>query len=401
MAIYPSLTNIIETTAYKTFNAEELGSHLSSDDVAENDIRIVETFPAVVFKLALNSYTRETIRVEKCNCSKCKDIDFIDHAQILQMANIYADEDKNVYIFTDKDGDPLFISAGTSTNNVEIIDITVYETLPEINLKWLVDKSVDKEFKVENMAFLDQDNKVYYIREAGFAKLFVPFMFDWFELSWPGIIVDKDNENALPITQAGFRILLQMFILQSYAWVDTAKATFALRDIFYLDIPELMSSTLGTRLNISDKQISQLLHMLPTKPYVGILEPKGQFSGGVITDYESMEYFADEHQNVSWEVFFRGMEYFGMGCTILLAPNQIIVDKDSNLIFSTEDVKEIKYRGPNFPTETKRESVEIAIFSAEIDDDLRKRLFKFFESIGVKVSSIRTSTTRTEYFKEA
>ena len=402
MAIYPTNITITETAAYKTFSVEELGSHLSSDVVAENDIRIWEEFPKVVYKIALNTYNRDILRIEKCNCSKCKDIDFLDHAIVLQLANLYADDDKNIYIYTDKDGEPLFIGTGQSTSSIELISKLVYKDLSEITLKWLVEKSTTAEFKITDIAFLDQDNKVYYSRDAGFAKLFVPFMLNWFELNWPGIIVAEDNENALPITQAGFRILLQMFILQHYAWVDTAKATFALRDIFHVDIPELMSSTLGTRLNINDKQISQLLHMLPKNPYEGILEPKSYLSGGVITDVESLtEFYAHEHKDVSWEVFFRGMEYFGMGCTIYLAPRQVITDKDSNLIFSTEDVREIKYRGVNFPVKVKRESVEVTLVADEIEDDLRKRLFKFFEaSMGIKVSSIRTAKTRTEYFKE-
>lgn len=360
--------------SHSEFNITEPGKHLNQDIIENGEIKLLN-MDEIYYKVELATYNRQKIVVEHCKTLSDKEVDPPDEEHVKGLMRLFA-EDKTINIWLNSAFDPMYTS---STNGGRLLDMKYWEEADRLNIKDLVKNSVEKDFEIANVAIVSSSGSLYYIRDNdGMAKLFVPFMMEWFEEKFPGLTVDDSHKNCAKISKLGFRMLLQMYIFSTFGWLNTAPVTFQLGSEFSVSIPALIESSLSGGIALGDNQLKQLAHMLPVRAKISTKDSPF-FSDKIITDPKNIDVSFTEHAECTWYTFISAMEMFPTGCTIHLAPSQIIVDDDDHEVFSEYDVASLIYHGPNFVLPDKQNTLDIVVCGNSIDNSLRTRMVKYFD----------------------
>jgi len=389
MAIYKKDTPINTRRNYREFCPYEIGKYVTPEVIENLELKMFEA-PKIAFKVELSSYNRNKIDVLRCK-SLGKDIIPPSDKEILEISEIFADEAKTINVWLGINGMPYFIS---SADGAKLIDMTLYEKAEPMTIEFLKEMSLSKKDKdIENYYVVSSEADVYYLRDKnGLSKLFIPHMLEWFDKYFPGLMVADEHENGTKISKLGFRILLQMFILETWAFVNTAPETFSPQHKFTVAIPELIDSVLGGGLKLAERQTKQLEKMSSLKTSLSPID-RSFFPDNIISNPHDLEdeVSFNEHMKCTWHVFLTNLDFFPIGCDVYLAPNEVIVDKNSNLIFSDSDVLKIIYHGKSFVLPEKADTVDIVVRGNIVDNDLRARIAKYFnEYLDLTLHTIRT-----------
>jgi len=360
--------------SYLRFDLSEPGKHLSQEFINDGKIKLVE-MDDIFYKVELSSFNRNKIEVESCKDLKDEQLDPPDESLIRELAELFAD-DKTVNVWLNSNGEPMYISG---TGNARLLNMEHYKNADKINLEDLVKKSVDSSFDIARCAIVSEEGTLYYIRDTDtMSKLFIPFMLEWFNERFPELMTDDSDRNSTKISKLGFRMLLQMFIFGAHGYTNTAPITLQANSEFLVSIPEVIESSLGGGIKLKDRQLKQLLDMLPVKAKLASLN-KGFFGKHMIVDPTSIEVAFPEHERCTWYTFTTAMEMFPSSCTIYFAPGQVIVDDEDNEIFSAFDVASLMYRGPNFVLPDEQNTISVVVSGDSIETKLRTRMLNYFE----------------------
>jgi hypothetical protein len=276
------------------------------------------------------------------------------------------------------------------------LDTDLYEKAWDLDEKVLVEHTNSNQFNTKEWFLISNDLQVWYVRDKiGLSKLFMPFMTDWFDRVWPGQIVSEDFEEGQQISKLGYRILLQSYILQTGAFLNTTSETFPPAAQFSVSLPALMESSLNGGLILEDKQIKQLFHMLPKSGTIAD-QRKTTFDESIISNPKEISVAFDEHKDVTWGVFTSAMEMFPIGCSIYFGPNQVILDAEDRLVFSTAEIELIIYHGPDFMLPAKQNTIDVVCSGESIDNNLRTKIIEYFDKeFDLSLSVIRLAGKNT------
>jgi hypothetical protein len=377
-------------SAFRDFDSAEIAHHISPEVIESGDVKLIKT-DKIAFKVNLSSFNRKFIDVDLCKSLSQKEETYPSTDAIKQLAFAFADE-KSVVVWLDIHNAPIFV---TTSNEVILLDTQLYDDAQDLTEELLVEFTNSADFKVEEWFLVSSDFQVWYIRsKLGLSKLFIPFMSDWFDKNWPGLMVEKDHEESHKISKLGFRTLLQMYILETGAFLNTTSETFPADEQFAISIPRLTESSLNGGLILADKQVKQLKHMLPKQTETG-KKDQSSFDETVINNPKDISVAFDEHKNVTWGVFTSAMEMFPIGCSIFFGPNQVVLDAEERLVFSTSEVELIIYHGPDFLIVDKRNTIDVVCSGDSIDNNLRTRIVEYFdEQFDLSLATIRLATGR-------
>lgn len=374
-------------SAFRDFDSTEIAHHVSPEVIEGGDIKLIKT-DKIAFKVQLSSFNRKHIDVDLCKSLSQKDTTYPSTDAIKQLAFALADE-KSVIVWLDIHTAPIFV---TTASEIILLDAQLYEDAQDLTEELLVEFTNSADFKVEEWFLVSSDLQVWYIRnKLGLSKLFMPFMSDWFDRCWPGLMVEKSHEDSHKISKLGFRTLLQMYILETGAFLNTTSETFPLDGQFAVSIPRLAESSLNGGLVLENKQVKQLKHMLP-KHAETEKKDESSFDETVINNPKEISVAFNEHKSVTWGIFTSFMEMFPVGCSIYFGPNQVVLDAEDRLVFSTSEIELIIYHGPDFVLSEKQNTIDVVCSGKSIDNHLRTRIVEYFDDqFDLSLSTIRLS----------
>jgi hypothetical protein len=194
------------------------------------------------------------------------------------------------------------------------------------------------------------------------------------------------------MTQLGMKILYTFFLAQNGLKVPELLPDFPRPILLSISSTELEKSPLG---NFPDSLFKNFDSVLPTETLARVIDDKeiewskdGFFDRKLLTDVEideDVNFFTE----ASWPVFYNCWSKFLIGCKVILAPNEVILDSTNSPVFSTEDVEFINFYGREAPEVPKRLTVEIYV-KENIEPAFVGRVKKFFNDMGVSIFSMKS-----------
>ncbi len=381
-------TEIERKDSVSDFTDREIATYAHASMFLDEPYHFVEV-PEIQHKIVMSPFTQETITVyvNKHYSDDQKEACFLGDDQIIDLCNmLFPDlpERKTVLEVFLFDGDVVIIDG-------KLVDIRSLEDRIEPELDFIVGLSVEKNKKsVEDYLIISEENDVNYVTKDSIGKLFIPYMGDWFDAKFPGVIVGDDADDAHKTTEYGLKLLLSMFANTAHAHVVLAKETLPKEGLFSVDMKELSRNDLSN--GLSTKQLAPLIKFLkgqnedyePRNPSTEFFAQKSVITNPLTNTYPSFE-------SVSWLVFFNHRDRFPMGCSIVLAPGQVITDKKGNEILCFDDVFEIYYKGPKSMSDETKNSMSILVQGNSIDPQFMKRVSKYFkEEFSLPVKAFNT-----------
>ncbi len=390
---YKDDVDIRRGSSFREFDSGEIATHVSPEIIESGDIKLVRP-EKIAYKIQLSTFNRTYIDIDLCKTLDKKDHLFPKDSAVRHLANMLADK-TSVNVWLDRHQAPIFLS---SNSDILLLDAELYDKADELSLDFLVESTNLAEFKVEDWFLISSDLQVWYIRnKLGLSKLFAPYMLEQFDDLWPGLMVGEDYEDGENISKLGFRTLLQMFIFHTGAHLNTSAETFPPDAQFSISIPQLINSDLNGGLTLTPKQTKQLEHMMPDRSAKANKEVFS-FGKNVISNPKDISEPYKEHKNyVTWAVFTSMMEMFPIGCSVVFGPNQIVLDSEERMVFSTTEIELIIYHGPDFVLTPKRNTIDVVVKGDTINVDLRARLIEYFDSsFDLSVHTMRTEGNASE-----
>ncbi len=369
-----SETEILRKEAVNSFTDRELGSYASATMFLEAPYHFVEN-PDIDHKIVLSPHREDiTVYSNEDFSDDQKDAAFLGDAEIIDICNtLFPDLPKRKSVVE-------FFLADTNVVIMDgiLVDPKLLSEKIEPELEFLVGLSVHKDKKsVEDYIIITEDNTVRYVSQDSIGKLFIPHMGDWFENKFPGVIVSDEADDAQKLSEYGLKLLLSLFANTSHAHIKLSKETLPKEAIFSIDMKELAKNDLSN--GLTTKQLKPLVKFLKgqNEDY-NPRNPSAEFFGqrNVITKPTTNTY--PSFETVSWLVFVNHYQKFPMGCSIVLAPGQIVVDKKGNEILCYDDVHEIYYKGPQSMSDETKNSMSVLVKGDSIDPDFMKRVGKYF-----------------------
>jgi hypothetical protein len=369
-------TEIDRKKAFQEFNGKEISSFAVATMFLEEPYHFVP-MPQIDHKIVMSPYKQDTIDFyyNKEFTDKERDEANLGDAQIIDLCNMLfpdlPDKKTAIEVFL-KDGDVVILDG-------ELVDPSTIAEKIEPELDFIVSLSVNKNKTcVEDYLILTEDNNVKHVTNQSIGKLFIPYMGDWFEAKFPGVTTGKDADDSQEITENGLKLLLSLFVNEKHAHISLAKETLPREGKFSVNLKELQNGDLSN--GLTTQQLNPFIKFLkgqnedikPRNPSMDFFAERN-----VITNPLQGKYI--QYETVSWLVFTNHYNRFPMGCTIVLAPGQVITDKKDNEIFCFDDVHELYYKGPEALSEHTRNSIQVLCKGDSIDNDLRKRMIKYFQ----------------------
>lgn len=389
---YKDSVEIKRGSSFREFDSAEVGHHISPEVIESGDIKFIHP-DKIAYKIQLSTFNRTYIDVDLCKTLEKKDNNFPSDDAVKQLADAFA-EKVSVNVWLDRHMAPIFTS---STDKIVLLDTDLYESSRELSLGFLVDSTNMSEFNVEDWYLVSSDMQVWYVRnKLGLSKLFTPYCLEYFDDMWPGLMVSNEYEDGERISKLGFRALLQSFIFSTGAYLNTSSEIYPKNVEFNVSIPLLINSDLNGGVTLEKKQTKQLEHMLPSKVAKDD-KRTSSFDKNILTSAKEATEIFDEHKDVTWNVFISAMEMFPVGCSIFFGHNQVILDSDDRLVFSTGEIKTIIYHGPEFVLTPKRNTIDVVVNGKTIENSLRARLVEYFDdAFDLSVHTIRTEDNASE-----
>ena len=391
---YKDDVDIRRGSSFREFDSGEIAHHVSPEVIESGDIKLVRP-EKIAYKIQLSTFNRTYIDIDLCKTLvDKKDYLYPKDSAVRHLANLMADK-TSVNVWLDRHQAPIFVS---TNNEILLLDAELYDKADELSLDFLVESTNLAEFKVEDWFLISSDLQVWYIRnKLGLSKLFAPYMLEYFDDLWPGLMVGEDYEDGENISKLGFRTLLQMFIFNTGAHLNTSAETFAPDSQFSISIPQLINSDLNGGLTLTPKQTKQIEHMMPDRSAKATKEIFS-FGKDVIANPKDISGPYKKHKNyVTWAVFTSMMEMFPIGCSIVFGPHQVILDSEEHMVFSAAEIDMIIYHGPDFILMPKQNTVDVVVKGETIDVGLRAKLIEYFDSaFDLSVHTMRTEGNATE-----
>ena len=128
-----------------------------------------------------------------------------------------------------------------------------------------------------------------------------------------------------------------------------------------------------------------------------ISNPRSPFySGGIITD-TNIKDSLNEFVSMSWTSFLSCIEQVTVGCSIFMAPGEVVLDDVGHIIFSETDFPLIHYHGPKNELAYKRNSIDILYSGEKINESALSNLRELFKRLfDVKIQSVSPVTDSAE-----
>jgi len=389
---YKDSVEIKRGSSFREFDSSEIGHHVSPEVIESGDVKFIRP-DKVAYKIQLSTFNRTYIDVDLCKTLDKKDYNFPSDDSVKQLAEAFSDK-VSVNVWLDQHMAPIFVS---TTNEIKLLDTDLYDKSDELSLDFLVESTNLAEFSVEDWFLVSSDMQVWYIRnKLGLSKLFTPYCLEYFDGMWPGLMVSDEYEDGERISKLGFRTLLQSYIFSTGAYLNTTSEIFPKNVEFNISIPLLINSDLNGGLTLGKKQTKQLEHMLPSKAAKDD-KRSSSFDKHILTSSKEILETFDEHVDVTWNTFISAMEMFPIGCSIFFGHNQVILDSDDRLVFSTNEIKTIIYHGPEFVLSPKRNTIDVVVNGKTIENSLRARMVEYFDdAFDLSIHTIRTEDNASE-----
>ncbi len=379
-------TEIVRKEHHTSFDARALSSIAQGIMFLEEPYHFIK-IPEIHNKLVLSPYQNDSLDFweNKDFTSDQKLAANIPDEEIIDLGNLLLPEsvtDKPVINVFLRDSNVIII-------NGKLIDPEAHAEKIEASLDFLVARSTNAgKIGMDQFLILKDNDEIRHIAQTGIAKAFIPFMGDWFEGKFPGLVVGDDADNAKPVTEQGFKLLLSMFGNDKHAIINLEKETLPREAYFSVNIQELAKNDLSN--GLTTKQLKPFINFLKNeKKDLKVTHTAGGFFAGknVLTKVDKDSY--EGYETVTWPVFVKYRDRFPLGCCISFAPGQVILDKNDREVFSYDEVHEVYYKGPTSISPVTRNSIEVIVKGKEIPTGLSMKLGKFFkEEFGIPVLSI-------------
>ncbi|KKL17110.1 hypothetical protein LCGC14_2488830 [marine sediment metagenome] len=194
-----SETEIERKVASNSFTDREIGSYAQATMFLEEPYHFVEN-PDIDHKIVLSPFKKDTITIySNTNFSKDqRDAALIGDAEIIDLCNTFfpdLPERKTVVEIFIADNDVVIMDG-------ILLDPKLIEEKIEPELEFIVGLSNHKDKKtIEDYIIITEENVVKYVNEDSIGKLFIPFMGDWFDNKFPGVMVSDDADDAQKLTE--------------------------------------------------------------------------------------------------------------------------------------------------------------------------------------------------------
>jgi hypothetical protein len=370
------------------FNAKEIADYANARTLLEEPYSLLPV-PYVQFKAVLSPHLDEQISFysrkdmsdeEETACG-------LGDAEIIDMANEFWKDDekrnivKNLWI---QDGKVLFVSGG---NTAKVIEETLLDDIVQPTLSMLRDLSMEQRgMKISDYLIITEDNNVKHVSPNGMGKMFLPYMSDWFEAKFPSLSTSADDKESFNVTETGLKFLLKLFANEAYIQVKIEDETLPKEALFHISSKEFSKSILTN--GLSADQLKTLSGLLKARDKRWNFT-ESYFDKDTITEIELDTPPYSVFCQVTWPMFFHHKNMFPVGCEILLAPRQVILDDENNVIFSADEVYKIYYKGPDAKTEKTQNTISVIVRGKSVEHSLGVRLKKYFkEHFDLPVQSI-------------
>lgn len=380
---------------YRELNAEEVCTYTSPEQILTENFFLLP-FPKIVAKITVSPYLQNlAVSVDPRYKEK---IALPDAQEIVDIANEFFQVSKVTKLFLDESGEIIFED---SSGDLKLVHVDTAEFAEELTLEKLIKLSVDKDFDLADYCLITAEGDAKYLRDGALSKFFVPHMFDWLAIKYPNIMAPpKMSEDIIKMSEAGFYTMLAAFISQNYGYAPINGVYFPEAVIPSLFVSEMLDTNLYPRLQAKQlKDVSIRINNILGKDIVRNVRAKnppiaGFFPPTCITDVDSFTKNQEfiQHEFVTWSVFLNCKENFPLGCTVIFAPSQIVVDDNDELIFLADDVAKIKYYGNSSPNEDRRNTAVIVQTGDTLNHTKTETLRKYLEEeLNIKVSGVYSS----------
>ncbi len=371
---------VIRKKSMNSFTARDISSIAPASLFLEEPYHFI-LMPKIHHRVVLSPYTKDIdiyhnkdFTEDQIDSNNLGDDQIIDIANTLMPLSSSGRNVKNAFLIDGK----VIIYAD------KLLDTDLIASAEPALLELLVSLTVGANKKsIEDYLILTDAHLIKNVHKDAVGKMFIPHLHEWFDEKFPGLMVGDDAEGAEMLTMHGFKLLLSAFVNSSHGQMNLEKESIPKDGFFSIDIKEYWkSSNLSTGLsstqikpltNFLRKNHKELLNMNPT--------PKGLklFAGkNVLTSVVDERY--DHFETVTWPIFRNHLKRFPVGCSIVLAPGQIIVDKDAHEIFGSDTVHELYYKGPEATTPKNKNTIEVLVVGDSISRDLVERMRKYFKA---------------------
>lgn len=377
-------TQVQRKTALDTFTQSRISSFALGTLFLEEPYHFIPV-PEIHHKVVASDFNTDSIDFydNKSFTPDQREAVNIGDQQIIDMLNLILDDNrktKRVNTFYLRDGDIVIV-------NEELVDPKTLAEKIEPTLDFLVGLSVNKDGKnAEDYLILRENHQVKYIAKSSIAKCLIPYMSDWFDAKFPGLMVDDGMEESKKLTDFGFKLVLSLFANEVKASMNLKSETLPSEAYFTVSTVSLDENILSN--GLSAKQLKPFVKFLKGENNDLVASSKSLFAGkNVLTELIKKTY--DRYETVSWPIFVNYKERFEVGCTVVLAPGQVITDKQGHEVFNSDDVYEIYYKGPKALVANSKNTVEILVTGDSINPEMYKRTRKYFkDTFGLPLKSL-------------
>lgn len=414
---------------YSAFDPDDVCASIDWKDSNSKKLRLYAA-PKIAWKMSVSGYSPDRISISKNKDFPEKDTERPDEDMLRDLHKQFLQAGKCLYLYLDANAVPLFFGDKTA---MIAIEKDFYNSLPELSLEILCDFINDLEKNIKTTYFIGPRDSVYHVRKTSIGKLFYPFMIDWIEDVYPTF--REPGDAAQFITDSGLRILLSYFIaLHSKSIIPLGLCALPENYLFVVSLDGYMSSPFGVdglpndltrdftkmmpRLSGDGQRVITIppanssstiesnavigSSVIPDEALTEIVKsrmsnPKHPFyTGGVITE-TNIKDSLDEFVSMSWTSFLSCIEQVKVGCSIFMAPGEVVLDDVGHIIFSEQDFPLIHYHGPNNELAYKRNSIDVIYTGSKINEQTLSNLRELFKRMfNVKIQSVTPVTTSAD-----
>lgn len=402
---------------YSAFDSDDVSPSADWKDVEQRKLKLY-TAPKIAWKMSVSGYSPNRISVSKNKDFPEKDTERPDEDMMRTLHQQYLQSGKCLYLYLDANAYPVFFGDKSALISTEK---DFYDSLPELSLEVLGDLVDNLDKNIKTTYLIGPRDLVYHIRKTSVGKLFHPFMLDWIEKAYPTL--REPGDAAQFITDSGLRVLLSYFIaLHTKSIIPLGLCALPESYLFAVSLDGYMSSPFGvdglpteltkdiTKMMFRGEQ--KVVLIPPVTPPVSeskvaigsnvisdatlteivksrISNPKTPFfDGGMLTD-TNIKDSLDEFVSMSWISFLSCIEQVTVGCTVFMAPGEVVLDDVGHIIFSEQDFPLIHYHGPKNELIYKRNSIDVVYNGPKINDQAVANLRELFKRMfNVKIQSI-------------
>jgi hypothetical protein len=397
---------VVFDPGYTNYDMEDICSFL---DWKEHDVRNQKLFksPRVAWKVTISGYAPDRISVSKNKEIAEKDLERPDEDTIRQLHKKYLQQQKCLYLYLDANGEPLFFG---DKNAMVATDENFYDTLPNLTVDDLSDFVKDLNKNVKEFCFVGPSSSIHYARKVSLPRLFYPFLLDYIEERYPTL--REPGEAQQFISESALRILLTFFISwKTGIFLPMASCSIPESYLFAVSLDGYLDSPFGVD-GLPPELTKDFTKMMPKLPAVNkpdvaasspavatnvstgksivsnpsLIEVVKHRASSPISPFYNPEVITDTNikdsidtfVSMSWVSFIACAEQIKIGCSIFLAPGEVVLDDAEHILFSEEEFPLIFYHGPEFELAYKKNTIDVCYTGNRIDTNALANLREYF-----------------------